>query len=52
MVHPNPMGHRIAAHAAADALWNEIFPGKAKPAALQRRCSAYQAAEFAAVKGY
>jgi hypothetical protein len=46
------MGHRIAAHAAADALWGEIFPGETKPPALQRPCSGYQPAEFAAVKGY
>jgi lysophospholipase L1-like esterase len=52
VVHPNPMGHRIAAHAAVDGLFGELFPGDKKPAALDRSCSSYRLEEFAAVKGY
>ena len=52
VVHPNPLGHRIAAHAAADRLFAELFPGERKPAALARPCSSYRPEEFPAVKGY
>jgi len=52
VVHPNPMGHRIAAHAAADALFPGLFPGEKKPAALDRPCSSYRPSEFPAVRGY
>jgi lysophospholipase L1-like esterase len=52
VVHPNPLGHRIAAHSAADALWGELFPGQAKPAPLERPCGSYRAEEFATVVGY
>lgn len=52
VVHPNPMGHRIAAHAAADGLFARLFPGEKRPAALDRPCSSYRPEEFAAVRGY
>jgi hypothetical protein len=52
VVHPNPMGHRIAAHAAALGLFDALFPGEKMPAALDRPCSGYRPEEFAAVKGY
>lgn len=52
VVHPNPLGHRIAAHAAALRLVEEVFPGEPLPAALRRDCSSYRADEFASVRGY
>ena len=52
VVHPNPMGHRIAAHGAADQLFPWLFPGQKKPASLDRQCSSYRAEEFASVRGY
>lgn len=52
VVHPNPLGHRIAAHAAADGLFAELLPGETRPAAPDRPCSSYRPGEFAAVKGY
>jgi len=52
VVHPNPLGHRIAAHAAADGLWERLFKDQAKPAALQRPCSGYRLEDFKVVKGY
>ena len=52
VVHPNPLGHRIAAHAAADGLFAELLPGETRPGALARPCSSYRAGEFAAVRGY
>ena len=52
VVHPNPMGHQIAAHAAADLLFSELFPGEKKTASLERNCAGYKLDEFATVKGY
>lgn len=52
VVHPNPMGHRVAAHAAADAIFPELFPGERRPAALDRTCGSYRGGEFRSVKGY
>ncbi len=52
VVHPNPIGHRIAAHAAADELWSDLFPDAPKPSTLQRTCSSYQSGDFAQVTGY
>jgi len=52
VVHPNPMGHRIAAHAAAEQLWDSLLAGSERPAALQRRCSSYAAGDFPQVRGY
>lgn len=52
VVHPNPMGHRIAAHGAADKLFEHLNPGQPKPAALARACTSYRPAEFPSVRGY
>jgi lysophospholipase L1-like esterase len=52
VVHPNPLGHRIAAHAAADFLWAELFPGEPKPEPLRRPCAGYRSADFKTVRGY
>jgi len=52
VVHPNPFGHRIAAHSVADVLWGDLFPGEPKPPSLNRSCASYEAADFVAVKGY
>lgn len=52
VVHPNPLGHRIAAHAAAEGLWEGLFKDQPKPVALQRPCSGYRLEDFAVVKGY
>jgi len=52
VVHPNPMGHRIAAHAAAEGLFARMLPGEKPPLALDRSCSSYRPEEFAAVRGY
>lgn len=52
VVHPNPLGHRIAAHAAAEGLWERLFKDQPKPVALQRRCTGYRLEEFPLVKGY
>ncbi|MEO8358922.1 MAG: SGNH/GDSL hydrolase family protein [Vicinamibacteria bacterium] len=52
VVHPNPMGDRIAAHAAADGLLADLLPGVARPAWLDRSCGSYQLKDFATVRGY
>ena len=52
VVHPNPMGHRIAAHGAGLGIYPALFPGEALPPALQRSCADYRAADFAQVRGY
>lgn len=52
VVHPNPLGHRIAAHAAAEGLFAQLLPGESRPGVLDRPCSSYRAEEFAPVKGY
>ena len=52
VVHPNPMGHRIAAHAAAVGLWERLFKDRPKPVALQDPCTGYRLADFPMVKGY
>lgn len=52
VVHPNPLGHRIAAHAAADGLWPELFPDQPRPEPLERPCAGYRAADFKTVRGY
>lgn len=52
VVHPNPLGHRIAAHAAAAGLWPQLFPAQPMPRPLQRSCADYRAADFQTVKGY
>ncbi|MEO5762871.1 MAG: SGNH/GDSL hydrolase family protein [Vicinamibacteria bacterium] len=52
VVHPNPMGDRIAAHATADGLLADLLPGIARPKALERSCASYQLKDFATVRGY
>lgn len=48
VVHPSPLGHRIAAHALADALCARGWPCHA----AGRRCTEYRKDEFATVRGY
>jgi lysophospholipase L1-like esterase len=50
VVHPSPLGHRVAAHGIADALCAGGVLCPARP--LPRPCSAYRAEDFAAVRGY
>jgi len=51
VIHPNPMGHRIAAHAIRDALCGRglLCPGGSPPGPP---CTAYRKADFPAVRGY
>jgi lysophospholipase L1-like esterase len=50
VVHPSPLGHRVAAHAMRDALCGLGFPcgALAGPAA----CTGYRASDFPKVRGY
>jgi lysophospholipase L1-like esterase len=52
VVHPNPLGHRVAAHAAADGLLSALGLQDLKPPALSRPCSSYRPDEFPKVSGY
>jgi len=52
VVHPNPLGHRLAAHAAALGLAEILFPGEPLPKSLARPCDSYRAGEFPEVRGY
>jgi lysophospholipase L1-like esterase len=51
VVHPNPMGHRIAAHAIRDALCGRglLCAGGAPPGPP---CTAYRRSDFPIVRGY
>jgi lysophospholipase L1-like esterase len=51
VVHPNPMGHRVAAHAVRDALCERriLCPG---PAGEGPTCRDYREEDFPAVRGY
>ncbi len=51
VVHPNPMGHRVAAHAIRDALCGEglLCEGAPPPSVA---CAGYRAEDFARVRGY
>lgn len=49
VVHPNPMGHRIAAHAIRDGLCDHGLPCGADPPG---RCTDYRKADFPSVRGY
>ena len=49
VVHPNPMGHRIAAHAIRDALCEHGLPCGDAPLT---RCTDYRKADFPSVRGY
>lgn len=50
VVHPSPLGHRVAAHAVRDALCARGWLCRAAPAAPS--CAAYRPADFPAVRGY
>ena len=52
VVHPNPLGHRIAAHGAAEFVQRRLFPNDPPPAPLARGCASYRAEEFPKVRGY
>lgn len=49
VVHPNPMGHRIAAHGIRDGLCQHGLPCGDAPAG---RCTEYRKADFTSVRGY
>lgn len=51
VVHPNPMGHRVAAHAIRDALCAENVLCSAPPAETPT-CRDYRLEDFPVVKGY
>jgi lysophospholipase L1-like esterase len=51
VVHPSPLGHRVAAHAMRDALCGLGFPCGA-PAAGPASCRDYRASDFPKVRGY
>lgn len=48
VVHPSPLGHRVAAHALADALCARGWPCPT----LGRTCGEYRSEEFPQVRGY
>jgi hypothetical protein len=50
VVHPSPLGHRVAAHAVLDALCARGWLCDAAPAGPS--CAAYRPADFPAVQGY
>ena len=50
VVHPSPLGHRVAAHAIRDALCARGWLCKAPPPGLP--CTAYRASDFPTVRGY
>jgi lysophospholipase L1-like esterase len=50
VVHPSPLGHRVAAHAVRDALCARGWLCRATPAGPS--CAAYRPADFPAVQGY
>lgn len=50
VVHPSPLGHRVAAHAIAEALCASKLVCPALP--LPHACTAYRPADFAVVRGY
>jgi lysophospholipase L1-like esterase len=49
VVHPSPLGHRVAAHAIHDVLCAAGLPCGSPP---RGRCTDYRPADFAAVRGY
>jgi lysophospholipase L1-like esterase len=51
VVHPNPMGHRVAAHAIRDALCANRLLCDAAPTP-ERSCTSYEPARFPQVRGY
>jgi hypothetical protein len=51
LIHPSPLGHRIAAHAIRDALCSRgLACAAASPP--ERTCRDYDPAAFSKVKGY
>lgn len=50
VVHPSPLGHRVAAHAVRDALCARGWLCRSAPAGPS--CAAYRPADFPAVRGY
>ena len=50
VVHPSPLGHRVAAHAIAEALCARGVACPAPP--LAHGCRGYQAGDFPRVRGY
>jgi lysophospholipase L1-like esterase len=51
VVHPNPMGHRVAAHAIRDALCEHRI-GCSGPVRGEATCRDYREEDFPAVRGY
>jgi lysophospholipase L1-like esterase len=51
VVHPNPMGHRVAAHAIRDALCEEKLLCDTAPAPAGS-CTSYEPGRFPQVRGY
>jgi hypothetical protein len=51
VVHPNPLGHRVAAHAIVEALCAEGLLCGARPPGLGR-CTDYAKDAFRSVRGY
>jgi lysophospholipase L1-like esterase len=49
VVHPSPLGHRVAAHAITEALCAAGLPCPSPPAG---RCTGYRPEDFATVRGY
>jgi lysophospholipase L1-like esterase len=49
VVHPSPLGHRVAAHAITEAL---CAAGVPCPSPAAGRCTGYRAEDFTAVRGY
>jgi lysophospholipase L1-like esterase len=50
VVHPSPLGHRVAAHAIRDALCARGWPCPGVPPGPS--CTAYRASDFPTVRGY
>ena len=50
VVHPSPLGHRVAAHAARDALCAQGFP--CPPVPPGSSCRGYLSADFPRLRGY
>jgi lysophospholipase L1-like esterase len=49
VVHPSPLGHRVAAHGIHDALCASGLPCPSRPSG---RCTDYRPEDFAVVRGY
>ena len=52
-VHPNPAGHRVAAHAVAEQIGRSaLLPNSRYASELLAACGAYRVEEFPQVRGY